>query len=108
MNDARHRVGAVVMSPRGMVDGFAPAARHAPLKADQLVDELPVSEQIDRLAVQDGQQVQVQLGARKLGRLVFDPALAELLARPFVASMDPKRGAFARTASATYEGARWP
>ena len=70
------------MSPRGMVDAFAPATCDAAFQSDELIFELGYVEQIDRLGVQTREQVEIKLAPVHVREVVLDAPLAELLTRP--------------------------
>src|SRR6516162_2987414 len=67
---------------RRMVDRVATAARGATLKTAKLSDEALVIEQFNAAAVQERQQVAIQIGFRLGGDGVFDAMNPETLAWP--------------------------
>src|SRR5262249_54265704 len=70
-----------------MIDAVLAGARHAPLKADDLRNQPIVARQHDAAAVQQWQQVAIEIGLRPLADLVADPLLAKQLARKLASEM---------------------
>ena len=68
-----------------MVDTVLAPARRAAFELRELHDKALVLKQIDGTAVDERQQVLINLRLRVLGRFIVDVALLELLPRPFTA-----------------------
>jgi hypothetical protein len=66
-----------------MVDTVLAPARRAAFELRELHDKALVLKQIDGTAVDERQQVLINLRLRVLGRFIVDVALLELLPRPF-------------------------
>ena len=79
IGDAGNTVRQVVVSVRGVVNRILAGARHAALETDDLRDEAIVRRQHDAAAVQQRQQVAVEVGLGLLRDLVTEAVPAERL-----------------------------
>src|SRR4029079_15729859 len=77
----------VVVSVRGVVNRILAGARHAALETDDLRDEAVVLRQHDAAAVQQRQQVAVEVGLGLLRDLVAEAMPAERLLDELAAKM---------------------
>jgi hypothetical protein len=75
--DTGDTIRHVVVRVRRMIDAVLASAGHAPLKADDLIDQPIVLRQQNAAAVQQWQQVAIKIGLRRLADLVADPVLAK-------------------------------
>ena len=60
-----------------MIDAVLAGTSHAALEADDLRNQPIVARQHDAAAVQQCQQVAIEIGLRRLADLVADPVLAK-------------------------------
>jgi hypothetical protein len=77
---AADAVGQVIVRARRMVDAVAPAARSAALEPDELRSQARIVEQLAAAAVQDRQDVSVQIALDLLADQILDTVRAETLA----------------------------
>jgi hypothetical protein len=80
--NARNRIGEVVMPTRTVVDRVAARARRPPLQPTELGRQARQVEQFDATRVQKRQQVVIQIALRSGGLLEFNPVLSEPSTRP--------------------------
>ena len=87
IGDAGNGIRQVVVSVRGVVNRILAGARHAALETDDLRDEAVVLRQHDAAAVQQRQQVAVEVGLGLLRDLVAEAMPAERLLDELAAKM---------------------
>ena len=77
---AGNSVDEVVMRAGRMIDGVPAAARRAPLERAELVGQARIVEQLDATAVDQGQQVHIELALGPGRGLVENAEFSELTA----------------------------
>jgi len=85
--DTGDAIRHIVVPVRRMIDAVLASAGHAALKADDLRNQPIVARQDDATAVQQWQQVAIEIGLRRLADFVADPMLAKQLARKLASEM---------------------
>src|SRR5262249_16342386 len=75
--DTGDTIRHAVVPVRLMTDAVLAGAGPAPLEADDLRNQPIVARQHDAAAVQQGQQVAIEIGLRRLADFVAEPVLAK-------------------------------
>src|SRR5262249_50525379 len=80
--DTTNAVRQVIIPARCVIDRILPNTAHTSLETDDLADLAIASGQHDPARIEHRQRVTVKVRLSQLGKLVIDPALTKLLARP--------------------------